>query len=61
MEVQGHDQTVGLHRLLVATSSNGGSTCPATSFTISLTNAVRLLKCPLVRDILGLTSRVVVF
>lgn len=28
---------------------------PATSLTISLTNAVLLLKWPLVRDILGLT------
>lgn len=34
---------------------------PETSLTISLTNAVRLLKWPLVREIRGLASRGVVF
>lgn len=34
---------------------------PATSFTISLTNAVRLLKWPFVREMRGLRTRGVVF
>lgn len=37
------------------------STYPETSFTISRTKAVRLLKWPLVREIRGLDSRGVVF
>jgi len=38
-----------------------GATYPETSFTISLTNAVLLLKWPLVREMRGLDSRGVTF